>query len=157
MANSNISQVQSVGDFSAVYTHPLIAGGAAVSWVGFKVEGSIVGSDQMMDNAKVVALVGGIVVIITNRVQAGTLRWTVVRTSGQMAQGDVVSAAHYLQSIGDNVGGNLRVSWGQNGQTAWWNSPLVVVRRIKALEIMGNDVPSYDLELEYGGFTTSEI
>ena len=154
MANQNISQVQSVGDFSAVYTHPLIASGAAISWVGFKVEGSIVSSDQMIDNAKVVALVGGIVVIITNNIQAGTLRWTVVRTTGDILQGDIVAAAQYLQRMGDNAGGNLRVSWGQNGVTKYWNGFPVVVKRIKALELMGNDVPSYDLEMEFGAYTT---
>jgi uncharacterized protein YunC (DUF1805 family) len=154
MANKNQSQVQSVGDFSAVFTHPLIAGGAAVSLVGFKVEGSIVDSDQLIDNSKVVALIGGLSVIITNNIKSGTLRWTGVRTSGDPAQGDLVAISQYLQDVGDNVGGNLRVSWGQNGVTKYVNFTPITVKRVKALVLAGNDVPDYAIEWEYGSFTT---
>lgn len=155
MPNPNLSQLQSVGDFSMVLQHPLIAGGAAISLVGFKIEGNVIDSDQIIDNSKVVPLIGGLVVIITNRVLAGSMRFAAVRTSGDMTQGDIVALSHYLQNIGDNIGGTLRVSWGQNGQNKSITFSGVCVKRCKAVNIMGNDVAEYGVEWTFGTYIES--
>jgi hypothetical protein len=154
-AAPGLSQMQSVGDFSLVLTHPLVNGGASVSLVGFKVESSIVDTDQQVDNSKVVPLVGGIVAIITNTIKAGTLRFAAVRTSGDPTQGDIVAVSQLLQSIGDNVGGTLRASWGQNGAIKAVAFTNVTVKRCKPLHIMGNDVAEYDVQWSYGNWSTT--
>ena len=155
MANPAISQLQSVGDFSLVLTHPLVNAGASVSLVGFKVEGSIIDSDQEMDNAKVVPLIGQIVAIITNTIRAGTLRFSAVRTTGDPAKGDIVAVSQLLQSIGDNVGGVLRASWGQNAGIRSVVFSTVTVKRCKPIHIMGNDVAEYDVQWVYGDWVAS--
>ena len=155
MANPAISQLQSVGDFSLVLTHPLVNAGASVSLVGFKVEGSIIDSDQEMDNAKVVPLIGQIVAIITNTIRAGTLRFSAVRTTGDPAKGDIVAVSQLLQSIGDNVGGVLRASWGQNAGIRSVVFSTVTVKRCKPIHITGNDVAEYDVQWVYGDWVAS--
>lgn len=151
----NLSQLQSVGDFSMVLQHPLVGGGAAISLVGFKVEGNVIDSDQIMDNSKVVPLIGGLNVIITNRVIAGSLRFPAVRGNGDPLSGDIVAISHFLQQLGDNVGGILRVSWGQNGVTKSITFFNVCVKRCKPVNIMGNDVGEYGVEWTYGSYVES--
>lgn len=148
-ANPYVSQVQSVGDFSLVWTHPLLNGGNGVGLVGFKVAGDVLDSDQEMDNSRVVVLIGGVAVTLTNAVRAGTLRLTAVKTTGVVAAGDVVAACQQLQQSGDNQGGQLRASWSQNGQLQSRTFLGVTVKRCKPLHIMGNDVGEYDVQLAY--------
>jgi hypothetical protein len=155
MANPAISQLMSVGDFALTYTHPLVNGGASVGLVGFKVNGSIIDSDQEMDNAKVVPLIGQIVDIITNVVRAGTLRFNAVRTTGDPTLGDIVAISQLLQTIGDNVGGTLRASWGQNGVIKAVSFTAVTVKRCKPIHIMGNDVAEYDVQWVYGDWAVT--
>jgi hypothetical protein len=153
--NPNQSQVQSVGDFSAVFSHPLLAAGAAVSLVGFKLEGAILDGEQSIDNAKVVPLIGGVVVILTNTVLSGILTWTCVETTGDPLQGDVVAISRFLQNLGDNIGGTLRVSWGQNGEIRARTFTNCVVQRVKSIAIAGNDVPDVGVKWVYGRYTTT--
>jgi hypothetical protein len=150
--NPNQSQVQSVGDFSAVFQHPLLAANAAVSLVGFKLEGAILDGEQSIDNAKIVPLIGGIVVILTNTVLSGTLTWTTVGTTDDPLQGDVVAISRFLQSLGDNIGGILRVSWGQNGATRVRTFYQCVVARAKSIALAGNDVPDQGVKWVYARY-----
>ena len=152
-ANPSISQLQSEGDFSLVLTHPLVNGGASVSLVGFKVQGDVVDTDQEMDNAKVVPLIGQIVAVITNTIRAGTLRFAAVRTTGNPALGDIVAVSQLLQTIGDNIGGTMRASWGQNGKIQAVTLTTVTVKRCKPLHIQGNDIAEYDVQWVYGDWT----
>ena len=145
-----LSQMPSVGDFSLALTHALINAGASISLVGFKVEASIIDADQQVDNSKVVPLVGQVVVIITNTIRAGTLRFSAVRTTGDPSLGDVVAVSQFLQSVGDNIGGTLRCSWSQNGKIQSVTFMNVTVKRCKAIHIMGNDVAEYDVQWSYG-------
>lgn len=155
MANPAISQMMSVGDFSLSYQHPLINGGASVGLVGFKVAGSIIDSDQEIDNAKVVPLIGQIVDIITNTIRAGTLRFAAVRTTGDPALGDIVAVSQTLQTLGDNIGGTLRASWGQNGVIKAVAFTSVTVKRCKPIHIQGNDVAEYDVQWVYGDWAVT--
>ncbi len=149
MANPLVSQIQSIGDFSLVWTHPLLNGGNGVGLVGFKVQGDILDTDQEMDNSRVVVLLGGVAITLTNTVRAGTLRLTAVRTTGQIPTGDVVACCKFLQQNGDNVGGQLRAAWTQNGTLQSVTFLGVTVKRCKPLRIAGNDVPDYDVQLAY--------
>jgi hypothetical protein len=149
MANPAISQLQTVGDFSLTWTHPLLNSGNSIALVGFKVTGDIVDSDQEMDNARVVPLIGGVVVMITNTVRAGTLRFNAVRTTGDLTKGDIVAACQQLQQSGDNIGGTLTASWSQNGVIQRRTFTTTTVKRCKALHIQGNDVAEYDIQIAF--------
>jgi hypothetical protein len=149
MANPFISQFVSAGDLSFALTHPLVNGGNSVSLVGFKIEGDPVDSDQEMDNAKVVPLVGGVSDVFTNTVRAGTLRFAGTRTTNNIAYGDIVAICQYLQHIGDNEGGTLRASWSQNGGIVSVQFTGVTVKRCKPLHIKTMDAGEYDIQLVY--------
>jgi hypothetical protein len=156
--NPNVSQVQSVGDFSASFAHPLLlAAGypASIGLVGFKLEGAIVDGEQSIDNAKVIPLIGGVVVILTNTVLSGVLTWSSVETTGDPAQGDVAAISRYLQSVGDNIGGTLRVSWSQNATVRARTFYNCVVQRVKPMVLAGNDVPDQGIKWLYGRYTTT--
>ena len=152
MSNPFISQMISAGDLSFSLTHPLINGGTSVSRVGFKIEGTPVDSDQEMDNAKVVPLVGGVADVYTNTVRAGTLRLAGTRTTNNIAYGDIVAICQYIQKVGDNVGGQLRASWSQNGAIVSVTFTGVTVKRCKPLKIMTMDAAEYDIQLVYIDF-----
>jgi hypothetical protein len=153
MANPNITQIQSAGDLTLTLLHALVNAGAATPLAGFKLEGDIINAEQILDNSKVVPLIGGVAVVITNRVIAGTIRLTCVRTTGDPLQGDIISICHILQALGDNVGGILRAAWGQNGVTKQVSFTGVTVKRCPPLRIQGNDVAPYDVELSYTAFS----
>lgn len=148
-----LSQVQTVGDFQAVLNHPLVLGGISIPLVGFKLEGEVVRGEQLLDSAKLVALIGGLAMALTNTIQAGTLRWTAVPTTWNPAQGDIVAISHIMKQIGDNQGGTLRISWGQNGATHYKNFTGVVCKRCDDIAIAGNDIPDYRVEWFYNAFT----
>jgi len=153
MAGQNT--IQSVGDFSAVFTHPNVLAGAQIGLIGFKVEGQIVDGSQVLDNSKIVPLIGGNTITITNTVRSGTLTWTCVPTSGDAAKGDIVAISQMLQQLGDNVGGILRFSYGMNGSQRSVTFIGVTVKRCKPLSLQGNDVPDYAVEWNYADFGTN--
>jgi len=153
MSAPAISQFVSAGDFSLILTHPLVNGGNSVSLVGFKVDSDVVDTDQEMDSAKVVPLIGGTADVITNTVRAGTMRFSCVRTTNQIALGDIVAIAQSIQHIGDNVGGTLRASWSQNGAIVAVSFIGVTVKRCKPLHIKGNDIAEYDVQFAYTDYT----
>jgi hypothetical protein len=149
MSNPFISQMISAGDLSFAFTHQLVNGGQSVSLVGFKIEGDPVDSDQEMDNAKVVPLIGGTADVYTNTVRAGTLRFAGTRTTNQIAYGDIVAICQYLQKVGDNVGGTLTASWSQNGAIVSVTFIGVAVKRCKPLHIKTMDAAEYDVQFVY--------
>jgi len=106
-----------------------------------------------MDSAKVVPLIGGTADVITNTVRAGTMRFSCVRTTNQIALGDIVAIAQSIQHIGDNVGGTLRASWSQNGSIVAVSFIGVTVKRCKPLHIKGNDIAEYDVQFAYIDYT----
>lgn len=154
MANHN---VQSVGasDLSLVLSHPVLENAgypASLSLTGFKLEGQFLGTDQIMDNAKVVPLLNGDSITITNTNRAGVIRFTCTRAAGSIVKGDIVAIANTLQELGDNVGGTLVVSFGFNGATFKVTFFAVCVKRAPPLVMAGNDVPDYAVELTYADF-----
>lgn len=147
--------VQGLGDFTATLVHPNVAAGASISLKGFKVEAMMLDGAQLLDNSKVIALVNGDTVTLTNTIRAGTLTWTCVPTSFDPATGDIVAISQLLQQIGDNVGGTLRVTFGLNGATFAITFTGVTVKKVPPVKLAGNDVPDYSVEWNYGDFTTT--
>lgn len=154
MADHN---VQSVGasDLSLVFSHPvlIVAGyAAALSLTGFKLEGQFVGTEQLLDNSKVVPLLNGDTISITNTNRSGTISFNCTRASGTIEKGDIVAIANKLQELGDNTGGTLIISFGFNGATFKVTFFSVTVRSAPPLLLSGNDVPDYSVKLNYGGY-----
>lgn len=144
--------VQSVGDFQASYIHPMVQGGVPLQLTGFKMEGEIINTAQLMDNSKVVPLLNGDSITITNSNRSGTITFSACKLTGDIAKGDVTAIGSYLQSVGDSVGGTLRISFGLNGATFSITFLAVTIKTCPPLKLSGNDVPDYSVEWNYADF-----
>lgn len=160
--------IQAVGNFSAKYTSEVlrtlrdadsqysgIDENGSIFLVGFKLESVIVSAAQQIDNAKVIPLVNGDSITLTNICKAGTLSFNASRTAGGLNDGDCVSVLDYVRSQGD-VGGRLELSWLMNGATHKMIFSGVCVKNIPPLTLAGNDVPDYNVQLTYSNYTDSD-
>lgn len=160
--------IQAVGNFSAKYTSDVlktlrnsdgqysgIDENGSIYLVGFKLESVIVSAAQQIDNAKVIPLVNGDSITLTNICKAGTLSFNASRTAGGLNDGDCVSVFDYVRSQGD-VGGRLELSWLMNGATHKMIFSGVCVKNIPPLTLAGNDVPDYNVQLTYSNYTDSD-
>lgn len=165
--------IQAVGNFSAKYTSPVLGtlvrndntytgidlnattGEGSIYLTGFKLESMIVSASQQIDNAKVVPLVNGDSITLTNICKAGTLSFNASRTAGNLNDGDCVSVFDYVRSQGD-VGGKLELSWLMNGAKHTMIFSGVCVKNIPPLQLAGNDVPDYQVQLTYSSYTDSD-
>jgi len=135
------------GQFSVTLTHPLWNEGTPTTIEGFKLEGQMVQAQQSMDNSKVVALANGNTITITNNNGAGTLTFNVTRTD---TDGDMVKIANFLKTVGDSVGGAIRVTQEINGITDGTTFVSCTVKSCPPLTIQGNDAPDYQVTWNYG-------
>lgn len=160
--------IQAVGNFSAKYTSDVlktlktndtaytgIDSNGSIYLVGFKLESVIVSASQQIDNAKVIPLVNGDSITLTNICKAGTLSFNASRTAGGLNDGDCVSVFDYVRSQGD-VGGKLELSWIMNGATHKMIFSGVCVKNVPPLTLAGNDVPDYNVQLTYSNYTDSD-
>lgn len=160
--------VQAVGNFSARYTSKVLKTLAesapdeysnitngSVYLTGFKLESILVSADQQIDNSKVVPLINGDSITLTNICKAGTLSFNASRTAGNLNDGDCVSIFDYVRSQGD-TGGVLEFSWLMNGATHRMIFSGVCVRRVPPLNLAGNDVPDYQVQLTYSNYSDSD-
>lgn len=160
--------IQAVGNFSAKYTSPVlrtlktndtqytgIDSNGSIYLVGFKLESVIVSASQQIDNSKVIPLVNGDSITLTNICKAGVLAFNASRTAGGLNDGDCVSVFDYVRSQGD-VGGTLELSWLMNGATHKMIFSGVCVKNVPPLTLAGNDVPDYNVQLTYSNYTDSD-
>lgn len=164
--------IQAVGNFSAKYTSQVLgtlaandnqykgitvdgSGNGSIYLVGFKLESIIVSAAQQIDNSKVIPLVNGDSITLTNICKAGTLSFNASRTAGGLNDGDCVSVFDYVRSQGD-VGGRLELSWLMNGATHKMIFSGVCVKNVPPLTLAGNDVPDYNVQLTYSNYTDSD-
>lgn len=150
MAGKNT--VQTVGNLTISFVHPLILGATAVTLKGFKLEGDLLDTAQLMDNSKIIALIGGDTATITNNVRAGTLTLNAVETSGDAAQGDVVALSNLLQATPDSVGGTITVSRSVNGATKSITLLGVTHKSHPPIKMSGNDLPTYVCTFNYADY-----
>ena len=144
--------VQTVGNLTISFMHPLINGGAAITLKGFKMEGDIADTVQQMMNSKIIPLLGGDTATLTNNVMAGKLTLNAVRTSGVAVQGDVVAVADLLQATPDSSGGVMVFSWSQNSATQTKTFTGVTHESHPPLKISGNDLATYPCTFNYAGY-----
>lgn len=139
--------VIAAGQFTATLTHPLYNGGTATTLDGFKLEGTMVQAQQAMDNSKVISLANGNTISITNNNGAGQLTFTVTRTG---SSGDLVKIANFLKTVGDSVGGTIRITQEINGATDGTTFLPCTVKSCPPLNIQGNDAAEYSVVFNYG-------
>lgn len=144
MANHTII---AAGQFTVTLIHPLWNGGVPTSIEEFKLEGQMVQAQQAMDNSKVVALANGNTITITNNNGAGSLTFEVTKTQ---TDGDMATIANFLKTMGDSVGGTIRITQEINGITDGTTFLACTVKSCPPLTIQGNDVPSYQVVWNYG-------
>lgn len=160
--------IQAVGNFSAKYTSDVlktlaasdsqytnIDGNGSIFLTGFKLESMIVSAQQQIDNAKVIPLVNGDSITLTNICKAGTISFNASRTAGGLNDGDCVSVLDYVRSQGD-TGGKLELSWLMNGAVHKMIFSGVCVKNIPPLALAGNDVPDYNVQMTYSNYTDSD-
>jgi len=147
-----VNTVQTVGNLTISFMHPLISGGAAITLKGFKMEGDIADTTQQMMNSKIIALIGGDTATLTNNVKAGKLTLNAVRTSGVVAQGDIVQLCDLLQATPDSSGGVMVFSWSQNAATVTKTFLAVTHESHPPLKISGNDIPTYACTFNYADY-----
>lgn len=144
--------VQTVGNLTISFMHPLINGGAAITLKGFKMEGDIADTTQQIMNSKMIPLIGGDTATLTNNVKAGKLTLNAVRTSGIVAQGDIVAVCDLLQATPDSSGGVMTFSWSQNSATVTKTFIAVTHESHPPLKISGNDLPTYACTFNYADY-----
>src|SRR5512135_1656052 len=97
----NRNSVQTVGNSTYSFQHPLINGGVAVNVTGIKLESNYFKARQMVDNSKTVLLVNGGAITLTNNNKAGSFTINCVHGGNSVTDGDMVLIARQLQALGD--------------------------------------------------------
>lgn len=135
------------GQFTVTLIHPLWNGGVPTTLKGFKLEGQIVQAQQLLPNSKIVALTHGGSIIITNNNNSGTITFNVTKTGNQ---GDMATIANFLKTVGDSVGGIIRITQEMNGKTDGYTFAPCTVQQCPPLIINGNDAADYQVVWAYG-------
>lgn len=156
--------VECVGRVSFLYKHPLLEALAekdptnygslksGVYLTGFKLEEVFIRTQGMIKNAKLIPLLNGDTMTLTNTNKSGTLTIACTRTAAGITGGDLVSIADFIRSQGDSSGGSLQVSWTRNGKPKRLDFKTVCVEECPPLQLAGNDLPSYGVMLTYASY-----
>lgn len=158
--------VECVGRVSFLFTHPILealakktgydglAGGVYLT--GFKLEDVAIRTAGMMANAKLIPMLNGDTMTLTNSNKSGTLTIACTRTAAGIKGGDLVAIADFVRSQGDSSGGSLEVSWTRNGEQKKITFKKVCVQDCPPLQYAGNDLPSYDVKLTYATYSDDD-
>jgi hypothetical protein len=144
--------IKTVGDFTAILSHPLVLAGVQIPLKGFKFSDIIVSAIPSTASAKRVLLANGDTLALTNAVKAGTLTFNCAHVSEAILDGDLPSIAWGLQGLADNIGGIIYITHGMNGGTstkAYFDCRLV---SCPAQMLAGSDVATYTVVFTYGTF-----
>lgn len=151
-----VNSVQTVGDFVCTFSHPLVPFGGVLgaqkALKGFKLDDTFLSSGQLIENSKLVALVNGDTVTLTNAIKAGRLTINALRVGSSMDDGDMPLIATYLQGLADNIGGVITISYGFNGTTETITLTGVTLVSCPPIILAGNDLPTYPVVWNYGSF-----
>lgn len=165
---SAVHGVECVGRVSFLFKHPILEALAkanaseyaslenGVYLTGFKLESVLLSSDQQIQNAKLIPLLNGDTMTLTNSHKAGTLSIACTRTSAGITGGDLISVADFVRSQGDSDGGTLEVSWTRNGQDKKLTFKKVCVAQCPPIKYAGNDLPDMDVKLTYATYSDSD-
>lgn len=159
--------VECVGRVSFLFKHPLLAALAkantdyaavenGVYLTGFKLESVLIGTDQQVPNAKLIPLLNGDTMTLTNSHKAGIMSIAATRTAAGITGGDLIAVADFIRSQGDSSGGTLEVSWTRNNEDKKITFKAVCVQQCPPLRYAGNDLPDMDVKLTYASYSDSD-
>jgi hypothetical protein len=162
---AGVNSIQTVGDFVATFSHPKVLSidggrtGVGIPLHGFKLEDVFVSTAQAVENSKMVPLVDGGTVSLTNSIKAGRVTINALRTVSSavavsVTSGDIVVIANALQADGmaDNQGGTIMFSYGFNGAQETIIFEGVTLVSVPPLLLAGNDLPVYPVVFNYGSY-----
>ena len=160
--------VECVGRVSFLLKHPLLEALAdankadygdakgGVYLTGFKLESVLVSTDQQIQNAKLIPMLNGDSMTLTNTHKAGILSIACTRTSAGIVGGDLIAVCDFIRSQGDSYGGELIVSWPRNGKDKSITFKKVCVVQCPPFKYAGNDMPDMDVKLSYADYEDSD-
>lgn len=154
---TTIHSVQSVGKMSLLLQHQSLVdagydAGGGIYLTGFKLESSFLDDEQLLDNSKIVPLLNGDTITLTNSNMSGSVTFSCTRTGAGIADGDVVKISQFLKQIGDSVGGTLIISYELNGTIVTTTLYNCTVKRVPAIKLAGNDLPDYAVVWNYSHY-----
>ena len=138
--------VQTVGNSTYTFTHQLLNNGAPINIVGLKLEAQYFKAKQVVENSKMVLLVDGSAITLTNNARATRFTMMAVDTGGGVADGNLIECIRTLQGLGDSFGGTFRVATLINGTTNAITFLTVTFATGDLLNLAGNDIPDYTIE-----------
>ena len=144
--------VQSIGNLTISIIHPLINGGVPTTVKNLAMEGDLIDTVQLMMNSKIIALLGGDTISLTNTVKAGKMTINAKRGDGVIANGDLIAMCDLLQSLPDSQGGTVIINWSLNGASQLKTFFAVTHESHPPLKLAGNDLPNYPCTFNYGSF-----
>ena len=156
--------VECVGRISFLFTHPILKALAkanaaeykdlttGVYLTGFKLEDVLIRTEGMLQNAKLIPLLNGDTMTLTNSNKSGIMTIACTRTAAGIKGGDLISIADFIRTQGDSSGGELTVSWTRNGVDKSIIFKAVCVQDCPPLQYAGNDLPSYGVKLTYATY-----
>lgn len=163
MANGTTSSpsyiVQNAGAATITYQYGKELGSApnkltantAVPLTGFKLNSNYLDTQQAIDNSFIIPLLNGGSIQITNDNTCGSIMITAIRTSTELASGDVVAIASAQRKVsgGDSLGATITVAFAFNGITYTVKFYDCTVAQCKPLTLAGNDAPDYQVRFNY--------
>jgi hypothetical protein len=167
LGTAHRASFQTAGGTRIKIRHPYLAGQLASSVSGASVDGSydevdisasaklddeFFRAEPVMDSSKMVVLVDGGTVTITNDIQAGTIQLHLVPTTGLVGSGDAIACLQLIAACKDSVGGVLTTQKDINGKTITRIYYGLSVQNVPHEIIAGNDVPLYTCKLLYAGW-----
>lgn len=162
-AQQSRASFQTAGGCIIKFRHPFLAGAIDVDFTNgaldeidvskaLKLADTFINAQPNQDASAQVVLVDGSTVVITNHILNGTLTMPVIKTTGKVATGCLLSALQLIVASKDSVGGTLQRTIFINGEAHTRLYYGVSVKRVPHDIIMGLDVPTYQVELFYAGF-----
>lgn len=117
-----------------------------------KLADTFINAQPNQDASSQTVLVDGSTVTITNHILNGILTMPVIKTTGLVATGCLVSALQLIVASKDSVGGTLIRTVFIDGMAHTRLYYGVSVKRVPHDIIMGLEVPTYQCELYYAGY-----
>lgn len=159
--------VECVGRISFLFKHPLLdaladankkyeAVRGGVYLTGFKLESVLISTEQQTQNAKLIPMLNGDSMTLTNTHKAGILGIACTRTSAGIVGGDLVAVCDFIRTQGDSYGGELIISWTRNGVDKSITFEKVCVVQCPPFKYAGNDLPDMDVKLSYADYNDGD-
>jgi hypothetical protein len=162
-AQQTRASFQTAGGCIIKFRHPFLAGALDLAYTqgnvdeidvsrSLKLADTFINAQPNQDSSSQVVLVDGSTVVITNHILNGTLTLPLIKTTGKVATGCLVSALQLIVASKDSVGGTLQRTIFINGEAHTRLYYGVSIKKVPHDIIMGLDVPVYQTELFYAGF-----